>query len=238
MNDFDYLWEGGPRMKQSPHFKLGTDSVLLGNFADISGAVRGVDLGCCTGVLSLLLLCRSEKLHMTGIEIDGAAAEIATENMAVNSLEQRSQIITGDLRNYKEYLPSGAFDIVISNPPYFSLGSGIVSPDVRKAKARGEVSCTLEDIVSAAAYLCRWDGKVYFVYKPERLCELMTCMSSHGIEPKRMRLVSHSDGYAPSLVLMEGRRGGRTGLKVEPTLHIVNPDGSDTEEIKKIYHRD
>ena len=234
---YDYLWEGGPEMAQSDNIRFGTDAVLIGNFAEIGAARNGIDLGCASGIISLLMLSRSSKLHMTGIELDEKAAALAKDNMAHNHLEERSRIINGDLREYRKYFSAGSFDIVISNPPYFPMSSSIVSPDLRRASARGELTCTLDDICTAAAYLCRWDGKVYIVYKPERLVELFACMTSHGIEPKRLRIVSHAQGAVPSLVMVEGRRGGKTGLKLEAPLYLHNPDGSDTDEIKKIYHR-
>ena len=234
---YDYLWKDGPEMAQSDNIRFGTDSVLLGNFATLSGAKKGIDFGCASGIITLLLLSRSEKLHMTGIELDEKAAALAKTNMEHNGLEGRSDIINGDIREYKKLFTAGSFDFVISNPPYFPLCSGVVSPDARRAAAREETTCTLEDICSAAEYLCRWDGKFFVVYKPERLVELFSCMCAHGIEPKRMRIVSHMPGAMPSLVLVEGRRGGRTGMKLESDLFICNPDGTETEEIKTIYHR-
>ena len=235
--EFDYLWEGGPLMKQCFHFKLGTDSVLLGSFAEAKGALQGVDLGCCTGVLSLLLLCRNPALHMTGIEIDGAASEIARSNMEINGLSGRSEILNADIRDYKNLLPAGKFDIAISNPPYFTSQSGDISPDARRAAARGEVSCTLEDIISAASYLLRWDGKFFMVHRPERLVDIFNAMRSGGIEPKRIRFVAHRCGLKPSLVLIEGRRGGKPSLIVQDMLYITDESGAETCEIKEIYHR-
>lgn len=237
MNGFDYLWEGGPVFAQSENFRFGTDSVLLGNFINISGAKNAADLGCASGVIDLLLLSRSEKLHVTGIEIDPDAASLAGENMERNGFEDRSEILCADLRDYRKLLPAGGFDVVVSNPPYFPMNAGGVSPVEARARAREELTCTLEDLCSAAEYLCRWDGKVAFSYKPERLPELFAAMSRHGIEPKRMRTVVHTAQSAPSLVLVEGRRGGSPGLKMEPALIVKADNGDDSEEIKRIYHR-
>ena len=238
MAEFDYLWKGGPEFAQSENFRFGTDSVLLGNFVNISGAKSGIDLGCASGVISLLLLARNPRLHMTGIEIDGEAAALAAENMAHNRLVERSRIVNADLRDHRELFRAGSFDLVVSNPPYFPVSSGDVSPDSRRAAARGEVSCTLEDLCSAAEFLCRWDGKVAFVHRPERLSEVFDTMKRHGIEPKRLRLVAHTADSVPSLILIEGRRGGKTGLKIEPLLILKNSDGTDTDEIRRIYHRE
>ena len=73
--------------------------------------------------------------------------------------------------------------------------------------------------------------------QPERLAELMCCMSAHGLEPKRMRMVCHTAGAAPNLLLVEGRRGAKPGMRIEPALILREADGSETEEIRRIYHR-
>ena len=237
MAEFNELWRGGPVFAQAEHFKLGTDSVLLASFANAASARRGIDLGCASGAVALLLLSGNERLHMTGLEIVPEAAELARENMEKNSLSTRAEIICGDIRRHRELFRSGEFDLVVSNPPYFPLGSGRLSPDKERAAARGETDCTLSDICAAAAFLCRTGGRVCFVHKPERLSELFCAMSASGIEPKRLRLVCYTQNSAPNLVLVEGRRGGNPGLKIEPALVLRNPDGAETDEILKIYHR-
>jgi len=237
MSDFIELWQGGPLFKQAEHFKLGTDCVLLSNFVNITGARRGIDLGCASGAIALLLLSRSEKLHMTGLEILPEACSLAGENMRVNTLEERSTIVNSDIRRCRELFKSGSFDLVVSNPPYFPLGSGMLSPDSARAAARGETDCTLEDICAAAAFLCRTGGIFAIVHKPERLSEAMCTMSRYGLEPKRLRLVCHKAESAPNLVLIEAKRGGKPGLKIEPSLILRLENDEESEEVKKIYHR-
>ncbi len=237
MPEFEYLWNNGPLFAQAEHFRLGTDTVLLASFAKTGGAKRGIDLGCASGALGLLLLCRSDKLHMSGLEILPEAAELARANMAANGLETRSDIICGDIREHRRLFRSGSFDLVLSNPPYFPVERGYQSPDADRAGARGEALCSMDDICAAAAFLLRTGGSFFIVHKPERLSELCCCMTKHGLEPKRLRMVCHKAGSAPNLVLLEGRRGGRPGLKVEPCLVIRNSDDSESDEIKAIYHR-
>ena len=232
------LWDKGPYFAQSEHFKLGTDSVLLGDFVNIGGRVRGIDLGCGSGILPLLLLWRSSRLHMTGLEIDPAAADMARENMAENGLAGRCEIVTGDIKDCRLLFASGEFELVVSNPPYFAAGSGGVSPDGRKAAARGELLCSLEDICRAAAYLCRTGGAFCLVHRAERLADVVCALRGAGFEPKRLRTVSHSAEKEPSLVLIEARRGGAPGLRIMPPLFIRGADGEETAEILRIYHRE
>ena len=234
---YDFLWEGGPEFAQSEHFRFGTDSILLGNFINLTHARSAVDLGCASGVISLLMLSRNPEIRVTGVEIIEEAAKTAEENIRHNGLQERCSIICGDLRNHRQMLKAGAYDVVVSNPPYFQPERGDISPDRSRAAARGEVDCTLEDICTAAGWLCRWDGRFALVHRPERLPEIFFAMSRAGFEPKRMRMVSHFASSEPSLVLIEARRGGKPGLKAEPLLILKNDDGTDTEEIERIYHR-
>lgn len=238
MYDFVDLWQNGPRFAQSEHFKLGTDSVLLADFANTARRTKGIDLGCGSGILPLLLLEKSEKLHMTGLEINPDAAAFAEANLRENGFDGRGSIITGDIRNHRELFASGEFDLVISNPPYFAEGSGAVSPRDDRAAARGERLCTLEELVRAAAYLCRTGGAFFMVHRAERLTDALCLLRQYGLEPKRLRTVSHSAEKEPSLVLLETRRGGSAGIKIMPPLFIRNAEGGETEEILRIYHRE
>ena len=237
MPEFTALWAGGPVFAQAEHFRLSTDCVLLADFVNLSHARRGIDLGCASGAIALLLLCRSEKLHMTGLELVENAVMLARENMAKNALTERSRILRGDIRQHRQLFPGGSFDLVVANPPYFPVERGFLSPKEGRREARGETDCTLEDLCTAAAYLCRTGGSFCLVHKPERLSELLCAMSAHGLEPKRLRLVCHRAGSAPSLVLVEGRRGGNPGLSILPDLILRKADGSETEEVLRIYHR-
>lgn len=237
MYEAELLWPGGPRLLQAAHFRLGTDCVLLADFVNTSGAKRGIDLGCASGALMLLLLERAPGLCMTGLEIVPEAASLARENMALNGFETRGEIVTGDIREYRALFRAGSFDLVVCNPPYFPQGSGALPSDADRAAARSELLCTLPELCAAAAYLLHTGGRAFFVHRPERLSELLVCMTAAGLEPKRLRLVCSDAEKAPSLVLVEGRRGGKPGLTIEPSLYLYDADGSESAAYKRIYHR-
>lgn len=231
------LWQGGPLFYQAAHFPLTTDCVLLSDFVSAAGRKRGIDLGCASAAISLLLLSKAPRLHMTGLEILPEAVAVAEKNMQINALQDRSAMIQGDLREHRSLFKAGSFDLVVSNPPYFPVERGKLSPSEGRAGARGESLCSMEDICQAARYLLCTGGSFYLVHKPERLSELFCAMSSCGIEPKRLRLVTARPGAAPSLVLVEGRRQGKPGLKILPELCLKDEQGNDSKEYIEIYHR-
>lgn len=205
-------------LAQSPDcFPLGRDSLLLGGFATVRPRWRVCDLGCGSGVLSLLLLGREPALALSAVDCDAAAAALCRENLRRNSLE--GQVLTGDLRS-PGLLPAGQFDLAVSNPPYFPLGSGGDG-----GGARMEHGCTLDELCAAAGRLLRSGGRFALVHRPERLADLFAALRSHGLEPKRLRLCHHSPAHPPFAALLEALRQGRPGLEVLPPW-LGEPSGS------------
>ncbi len=237
MPDFTELWPGGPLFAQAENQRLSTDSVLLADFVPLRHARRGIDLGCASGAVALLLLARERTLDMTGLELEENAAALARANLERNGLTERARIVTGDIRAHRELFRAGSFDLAVANPPYFSVGSGVLSPDPARASARSETDCSLEELCRAAAWLLQTGGSFCLVHRPERLSELLCAMTAQALEPKRLRLVGKTFDSPPSLVLVEGRRGGRPGLQIEPPLLLTEPDGSESAEFRRIYRR-
>jgi tRNA1Val (adenine37-N6)-methyltransferase len=234
----DELWPGGPRfIRDHEAFRLGTDAVLLADFASQGRNAAACDLGCGTGVISVLLALYNPALAVDGVELQPAWADIARENARLNSFDNRIRVIGGDLREHRSFLKAGAYDLVVSNPPYYPSGSGKSAARAETAQAREEQSCTLDEVCAAAAYLTRWGGRFALVHKPERLADVITALKSHSLEPKRLRFVHYKPRSAPSLILLESRRGGRPSLAVEPPLILAEENGQDSDEVKRIYHR-
>lgn len=188
-------------------FPLGQDALALGRFATVRSGWRVCDLGTGSGLLLLLLAERADCLLLRGVDRDPLSAQTARDNLARNGLG--GEIVTGDLR--ERPFPTGQFDLVLSNPPYFPLGAGKSG-----GPARSETFCTLEQLCAAAAQLVKNGGRFALCHRPERLVDVMCALRGHGLEPKRMKLVSHGPGYPPSLLLVEAVRQGRPGLTVEP----------------------
>lgn len=238
MKAFDELWPGGPRFMQTEEsFKLSTDSVLLADFAKVSRAGKILDLGSGAGVLCVLLAHKYPEAEITGLELQKAFADLSRENLMENGMDGRVSIVNSDLREYRSLVKPDSFDLVVSNPPYFAENTGYRAPAGFRALSREETGCTLEDICGAAKWALHWGGTFAIVHRPERLSEIFVSMTGAAIEPKRLRLISHSANKAPSLVLIEGKRGGKKGLKIEAPLILTDVSGCDSDEVQKIYKR-
>ena len=238
MEHWEALCPGGYRfVYDDESFRPGTDTFLLSSLPRLKPGLRVCDLGSGAGLLGLLLLQRQPDLHITGVELQASAVRLAERAAAENGLENRLAFRHGDLREIKALFPTGGFDLVVCNPPYYPPASGAVAQTAARRVARSEVACSLEDVCAAASYLLRWGGSFCLVHKPERLCDLLCALRQFAMEPKRLRFVCPAVGSQPSLVLLEGRRGGRPGLAVEAPLILQNADGSPTAELDAIYFR-
>lgn len=187
-------------------FPLGGDALALGAFSTVKPGWRVCDLGTGSGVLLLLLARRAENLSLTGIDIDPLSARTARENLLANGLP--GEILTGDLR--RESLPAGDFDLVVSNPPYFPVGSGKSG-----GPARSEEFCTLSELCAAAGRLVKNGGRFSLCHRPERLTDVLCALRAHNLEPKRLKLSAHSPDHPPSLLLVEAVKQGKPGVVIE-----------------------
>ena len=239
MEKMDQLWPDGYRfLFDDTLFQPCTDSFLLGSFPHLKRGEKVCDLGAGTGLLGLLLLAREPSMHITNVEIQETACNLAQRNAALNSLEDSITCLHADLRDISALPPAGSFDLVISNPPYFPVGHGLRAESDARETARADSSCDLDDLFATAARLLRWGGRFALCFRTERMAELMETARRHKLEPKRLRMVQNRTTSAPSLLLLECRRGGGTGMTVEAPLLLTNPDGSPSAELDAIYFRD
>ena len=235
----DDLQRNGYKIIQDPcRFCFGMDAVLLSGFARAKEGDKVLDLGTGTGIIPILMEAKTDAAHLTGLEIQPDSADMARRSVALNALEHKIDIVTGDIKQASILFGKSSMDVVTSNPPYMIGQHGLTNPHSEKAIARHEVLCTLEDVVSAAADVLKPGGNFYLVHRPFRLAEILICLSAHKLEPKRMRLVYPFIDKEPNMVLIEGIRGGRPRLSVEKPLVIYESENVYTPEVRRMYESD
>ena len=205
------------RLIVSPAYTFTTDSLLLAAFSAPRRHETACDLGTGCGILPLLW-CRKECGPVTAVDVQEPACAQLERSLALNGLEDRVTVVRADLRKEHPLLPRGSFDLVAMNPPYYAAGTGEQSRTDSDRQAKHETTCTLEDAAKAAARLLKNGGRFCLCQKPERLTDVLCTLRTHRLEPKRLRFASHRADTAPFLVLIEAKRGGNPGLKVEELL--------------------
>ncbi len=232
----DELHRNGYVIIQNPEtFCFGMDAVLLSGFAKVKPGERVLDLGTGTGILPILLEAKTQGKEFIGLEIQEESADMAGRSVRLNRLEDKIQIMVGDIKDASRMFGASSFDVITTNPPYMIWEHGLSSENKAKAIARHEILCTLDDVLSQSVALLRPKGRFYMVHRPFRLAEILSKMTGYGIEPKRMRLVYPFVDKEPNMALIEGIRGGNSRLTVEKPLIVYERQGVYTREIDELY---
>ena len=232
----DELQRNGYRIIQNPErFCFGMDAVLLSGFARAKKQERCLDLGCGNGIIPILMEAKTEGKHFTGLEIQPESADMARRSVALNGLQDRIDIVEGDIKDASKIFGASSFHVVTTNPPYMTAQHGLTNLYEAKTIARHEVLCNLEDIIRESARLLMPGGRFYMVHRPFRLAEIISLMVQYRMEPKRMRLVYPYVDREPNMVLIEGLLGGNSRITVEKPLIVYEKPGVYTQEIREIY---
>ena len=218
-------------------FCFGMDAVLLSSFADVKAGERAIDFGTGTGVIPILLEAKTEGESFVGLEIQSESADMAKRSVQMNGLEDKIEIVEGDIKNASEIFGKASFDVVVTNPPYMSENNGLENPDVPKAIARHEIKCTLEDVIREAAAVLKPQGRFYMIHRPRRLADAMELMRDYKIEPKRIRMVYPYVDKPSNMVLIEGARGGKPMMNIEEPLIVYEEPNVYTQDILDIYNK-
>lgn len=233
----DDLHRNGYRLIQDPkRFCFGVDAVLLSGFAAAKKGDKVLDLGTGTGIIPILMSAKTQAAHFSALEIQPESAEMARRSVLLNDLQDKIDIVEGDIKKAAEIFKPSYFDVITTNPPYMNFEGGLKNSFDPKTIARHEVLCSLDDIALAAQKLLKFGGHFYMVHRPHRLTDIMCTLRAHKIEPKKIRFVQPYANREPNMVLIEGVRSGKPMVKVMPTLVIYKDDGTYTDEIIDIYY--
>ena len=232
----DELQRNGYQIIQNPaKFCFGMDAVLLSGFARAKKGNNVLDMGTGTGIIPILMEAKTEASCFVGLEIQEESAEMARRSVALNGLEEKITIVTGDIKEAGSLFDAASFDVITCNPPYMIGQHGLVNPEDAKAIARHEILCTLEDVIAQAAVLLKPGGNFFMVHRPFRLAEIMVLLHQYKLEPKRMQMVHPFIDKEPNMVLIEANRGGKPRMSVEKPLIIYKEPGVYMPEIYDIY---
>lgn len=232
----DDLNRNNLKIIQDPgRFCFGMDAVLLTGFVKVKEGAKVLDMGTGTGIIPILISAKTAASHITALEIQEESADMATRSILLNDLQDKIDVVNGDIKEAAEIFGKASFDTVTCNPPYMIGQHGLRNPDSAMAIARHEVLCTFDDVAKNAAAVLKPGGKFFLVHRPFRLAEIFATLMKYKLEPKRMQLVYPYVDKEPNMVLIEAVKSGKSRLTVEKPLIIYKESGVYTDDIYDIY---
>ncbi len=235
----DLEFKGLKIIQDKKGFCFGIDSVLLSDFAKkIKKDSKVIDLGTGTGIINILLSGKTDASSFVGVEIQQDVAEMAERSIKLNYLEDKIKIINENITKLKNIYKQNSFDVVVTNPPYKKINTGIVNNENKKIISRHEITASLQDFIHISSYLLKDYGEFYMVHRPERLVDIFSIMRTEKIEPKLIKFVYPNKNKKTNLVLIKGIKKGKPFLEFDKNLYIYNDDGTYTNEILKIYNKE
>ena len=219
------------------HFAFSLDSLLVSEFASITKYTNKiVDLGTGNGVIPLFL-SKKTKAQITGIEIQEISSDLAKRNVQLNNLEDQISIINDDMKNWRKYFRNNSVDMVISNPPFFKFdGNEKQLNDLTQLTlARHEISITLEEIIQTASNLLKDKGHFALVHRVDRFLDIIENMKKYDIEPKKIQFCHTKINKEGKILLVEGIKYGKPGLRILPPLIAHDDDGQYSAEVLEMF---
>ena len=218
------------------YFAFSLDSVLLANFVMLKLSDKKiVDFCSGNGPIPMLMSFRT-KARIFGVELQKEIFDMGYDSIKENGMDSQIEFINGDVKDIGMIINAESVDVVTCNPPYFKYkDDSLVNDNMVLTIARHEVKLKLEDVIKNARYVLKNGGTFAMVHRPDRMIEIINLMQKYGIEPKRMRIVYPKMGKDANILLIEGIKNGKTGLKVLSPLYTHNNDGSYVDEIREMF---
>ena len=222
-------------VQNKDYFNFSLDSILLPNFAPLTPNTKMI-LDLCTGNAPIpLVLSTMTNAKIIGVEIQKEIYDLANESININNIKN-IELINKDAKDIINDYETDTFDLITCNPPYFKHdNTSIINENDVKSIARHEISISLSDIMKISKKLLKNGGSLSIVHRTSRLIEIIDLMRKNNIEPKRIRFIYPKKDKESNLVLIDGRKNGKVGLKLLSPLIVHNEDGSYTEEVLKMF---
>ncbi len=217
-------------------FCFSLDSILLANFVTINQNINSImDIGCGNAPIPLVLTTKTNA-NITGVEIQKDVYNLAIDSVKYNKLENQIKIINSDINNlYKDY-ESDSFDVITCNPPYFKVNDK-TKQNISEYKkiARHEITLKLEDLCKISKKLLKNNGILAIVHRPDRMVEIFECMKMNNIEPKKIQFIYPKKSENCNLILVEGTKNGKAGIKILEPLIVHDEGGNYSEQVLKTF---
>ena len=217
-------------------FNFSLDSVLLPNFINIGKTTEKIlDIGTGNAPIPLILSTKTNA-PITAVEIQEQVYNLAKKSVLENHLEKQIEVLCADMNDLYQNLESDSFDVITCNPPFFKIqqDSNFSDSDY-KTIARHEVKLNLEQLLKISRKLLKNNGILGIVHRPDRLVDILVEMRKNNIEPKKIRYVYPRVNQEANILLIEGKKNGKPGIKILPPLYVHDDSGNYMPEVLKYF---
>jgi tRNA1(Val) A37 N6-methylase TrmN6 len=231
----DALLGGRIRVRQPARgYRVNVDTLLIAAAVEAPAGARLMEAGCGVGAALLAVAARSENTRLLGIERDQNIAAIARENVALNAMSERVEIVTGDA--LERNANWGVFDGVFVNPPFDGENEGRAPAEARRNAHITDMS--LRDWIGALADRLTGGAALTMIHRAAKTAELLAALEGRlgGVEliPIRPR----AEGAAKR-ILVRARKGSRAPFRLLKGLDLHDRSGAKyVPEIEAIVRGD
>ena len=217
-------------------FAFSLDSVLLANFVTINKNTKNI-IDLCTGNAPIpIILSTKTSASIIGVELQDEIYDLAKKSIEINNLQEKISLIKMNVRDLTKQYETDTFDVITCNPPYFKVNeTSNLNENKIKTIARHEIYLELDEVFSISKKLLKNNGIISIVHRPERLIEIIESMKKNNIEPKKIRFVYPKKNSDCNIILIEGAKNGKPGLKILPPLYVHDENGNYLDEIQDMF---
>lgn len=217
-------------------FNFSLDSVLLANFVTLNKNISKImDLGTGNAPIPLILT-KKTNAKIYGVELQEEIYALACKSVELNKLNDRIELLNANFKDLSNFFFTDTFDVITCNPPYFKYDKNSNGNENKvKLIARHEKEGNLEDVLKISRKLLKNNGVFALVHRTDRLIEIIMLMKEYNIEPKRIQFIYPRIGKTSNIVLIEGKRNGKSGLKIEEPLYVHNENGKYSEDVLNLF---
>jgi methyltransferase len=238
MNNLNYLlgYENLKIYQNDEMFRFSIDSVLLPNFVTLRKNTKKIlDIGTGNAVVPLILT-NLTNATIDGVEIQKEVYNLGVDSVKYNSLEDKIHLYNIDVNEFYKHLQSDCYDTITCNPPFFKVNEqSIMNLSDYKKIARHEITLNLDDVFHVAKKLLKNNGNIAIVHRTERLVDIIETMKKYNIEPKKIQYVYSNLNSVSNILLIEGVKNGKPGVKVLNPLYIYDENGHYTTQILNYF---
>lgn len=238
MNNLNYLlgYENLKIYQNDEMFRFSIDSVLLPNFVTLRKNTKKIlDIGTGNAVIPLILT-NLTNATIDGVEIQKEVYNLGVDSVKYNSLEDKIHLYNMDINEFYKHLQSDCYDTITCNPPFFKVNDqSIMNLSDYKKIARHEITLNLDDVFRIAKKLLKNNGNIAIVHRTERLVDIIETMKKYNIEPKKIQYVYSNLNSVSNILLIEGVKNGKPGVKVLNPLYIYDENGHYTTQILNYF---